>query len=64
MKLSDFITLLGAEDVARAGSTIWYATESMGRLVSQLEATFDRQRFFMDDWLIRFEEVLKKDDNV
>ena len=54
------VTLIGAEDVRRAASTMRGAAEEMTRAANTVyEALFQHQRF-MEDWLVRFEAALEK----
>ncbi len=57
--MGDFIHLSGAEDVQNAGRRIASAATDMRRAASEIENSLSRQQQFMDDWLVRFEEVLK-----
>lgn len=57
--MSNYITLLGAEDVGRAGSTIASAAGTIRQAANSMEDSLYRQRLFMDEWLFRLEEVLK-----
>jgi len=55
----DSIHLLGAEEVTRASSRIESAAEQFSRAaLGQQEALQQHQRF-LDDWLLRLEEVMK-----
>jgi hypothetical protein len=56
--MSDFITLLGAEDVGRAGSNMKTAASEMQNAANTLSFEFERMRVFLDDWLSRFETIL------
>lgn len=56
----DYITLLGAEDVRTAGSQISSAAADMRQAANQIDDTFHRMRIFLDEWLIRLEELLKE----
>lgn len=49
--MSEYITLLGAEDVAKAGRNMQSAAETMSRAASQIE---ESNRVF----LMRFEELI------
>ncbi len=54
----EYITLLGAEDVQRAGASMRNAAESMQSAAGSLEDSLLRHRLFMDDWLMRLEEAI------
>jgi hypothetical protein len=56
----EFITLLGAEDVQRAGHTMSSAAQDMKMAASSLDDTLHRQRLFLDDWLMRFENIIEQ----
>jgi len=58
--MSEFITLLGAEDVSRAGSSMRAAANTMQGVAAQIEDSLDRHRNFLDAWIFRFEEAIKK----
>ncbi len=56
--MSEYITLLGAEDISRASSRMVFATEEFGRHIGNMELALHRHEQFMDDWLLRLEHVL------
>jgi len=56
--MSDYINLIGAEDVRRAGSTISSAAETIQGASNSFAETIEMHKRFMEDWLLRFEEVL------
>ena len=58
--MSEYIHLIGAEDVRTAGCTMQSAANDMNRAASNVEDSLERQRRFMDDWLMRLEEVVGK----
>ena len=58
--MADFITLLGAEDVRSAGSSIRTAAEEMRRAAGSIEDSLERHRIFLDDWLFRLESIIEK----
>jgi hypothetical protein len=53
--MSDYMTLMGSEEVSRAGYVMRDAASSMNSAVGNLSEVLDRQQRFMDDWLQRFE---------
>ena len=57
--MSDYVNLLGAEDVARAGRSIQSAAEEMRRAASSIDETMSRSRQFMDDWLERLRGIIE-----
>lgn len=60
--MSNYVTLLGAEEVSRASGGMQTAAANMNSAASYLDDVLLRHQRFMDDWLIRFEEVLSKLD--
>jgi hypothetical protein len=59
--MSEYVTLLGAEDVRAAANTIRSAAQTIQQAASSMEAALDRQRIFLDEWLYRFEEAMKNE---
>jgi len=71
--MTDYIQLLGAEDVARAGSSMQSAAgdvaragssmqsaaEDMQRAASVIEESLRLHQMFLDDWLNHFETIMK-----
>lgn len=57
--MSSYITLLGAEQVQSAASTMRSAAEEMSRAASSIDYSLQQHRQFMDDWLARLEEVMR-----
>lgn len=55
------IYLNGSEEVQRAGSQIQSAANDMQRAASSISEIFERQRCFLDDWLYRFQAVVRGD---
>ena len=58
--MSEYVHLVGAEDVRHAGSQMASAATEMQRAASAIELALERQRLFMDEWLVRFEAALKE----
>jgi len=58
--MSNYMTLLGAEDVARAARQIEGAASEIQRAASSIDTTLAQQRQWMDDWLMRFEQAIDK----
>ena len=56
----DYVTLLGTEEVQRAGISMVIAAEDMQRVASTIESTLFQVQRSLDDWLIRLDEVLTK----
>lgn len=51
--MSQYITLLGAEEVSRAANNMGSAADSMNRAVANLAGILDQHQRFLDDWLVR-----------
>lgn len=51
-EMSEYIHLMGAEDVQCAGSAMRSAAEEMNRAVSNLEEVIRLHQRFLDDWLL------------
>ena len=58
--MSEYIHLIGAEDVSRAGHNMQSAAERMSSVVSSLDDVLERHRRWADDWLLRLEQVFDK----
>lgn len=57
--MSDYITLLGADDVRSGGYAMERAAADINRAAGNFEAVFERHHRFMEDWLQRFEAVVQ-----
>jgi acyl-CoA thioesterase len=57
--VSQYVTLIGVEDVSRAGHNMQHAASEMSSAASSIAHTLEMHQRFMDDWLVRFEEVMK-----
>lgn len=57
--MADYLTLIGAEDVARAGYTMRDAATSMQSAASSLAGSLEQNQRFMDDWLSRLDCMLQ-----
>ena len=58
--MSDYITLLGAEDVSKAGYNILHAADSINRAVGNFDESLRAHQRFMDEWLQTFEKILSE----
>ena len=58
--MSEYIHLVGAEDVRSAGSRIASAAADMNRAAGHIDETLQRHERFLDDWLARLGETLKE----
>lgn len=56
--MSQYVTLLGAEEVSRAASRMQSAADDMRAAASNLDSILERQQRFMDDWLVRLNGTL------
>lgn len=54
------MTLVGAEDVRSAASTMSSAASNMQSAASSIGYHFEMHQRFLEDWLVRFEAVLEK----
>ena len=59
--MSQYVTLIGAEDVSRAASTMRSAADEMSRAASTMDQAFQSHQQFLNDWLLRFEETLSRE---
>ena len=57
--MNQYHHLVGAEEVNRAGHSMQSAAESFRQSVGFLLDGLHQHQRFMDEWLQRFEEVLK-----
>lgn len=58
--MPEYIHLSGAEEVSRAAGRMVHAAEEMKQAAATLDHTLFMHRQWMDEWLMRFEEVLKE----
>lgn len=56
--MAEYVTLMGAEDVRSAGRSMQQAADDMSSAARSLSETLWQHRQFMDDWLMRLEQVL------
>lgn len=57
--LSNYVTLVGAEDVRSAASRMQSAADQMSSAASTIDSALERHQRFMDDWLDRLSGVLE-----
>lgn len=55
--MPDYMTLMGAEDVSRAGYSMKSAAEEMSRAAANIDDALRRHQMFMEDWLQRYESA-------
>jgi len=58
--MTDFIHLIGAEDVSNAGRNISSAASDMQRAAGSIDETFRNFQNFLEEWLIDFKEIVEK----
>lgn len=58
--MSNFITLLGAENVQAAGSAMKNAAGQMIQVAYMIDDSLQRHRLFLDNWLERLEEIYRE----
>lgn len=56
--MSEYIHLVGSEQVQNAANTMRHAAEEMNRASANLEEVLFRHQRFLDDWLMRYEQVM------
>lgn len=54
----DHINLIGADAVRSAAHTMRAAADDMRSAANTISEALERQRAFMEDWLVRFGDVL------
>lgn len=57
--MSQYITLLGSEEVSRAGHNMQSAADTMSHAANNLAAVLEQHQRFMDDWLNRLDGILQ-----
>jgi hypothetical protein len=57
--MSNYVTLLGAEEVQRAAGRMESAAREMQQAASAMEHTFEMHRRWADDWLQRLATTLE-----
>lgn len=61
--MGEYVTLVGSEQVQRAASQMQSAADAMNRAAGNLDHTMTMHQRFLDDWLMRFEQVLAQHRN-
>lgn len=56
--MAENVYLIGAEDVRSAASTMKSSADEMSRAASSIAHSLECHQRFMDDWLIRLDELL------
>jgi len=63
--MTEYITILGTEDITRAGCNMISAATDISRAAALIDESLQRHRIFLDEWLARFENLLsEKKDNI
>lgn len=57
--MAEYVTLLGAEEVSRAASSMMQAAAEMARAASSIEHSLTQHRQFLDDWLQRVDGTVQ-----
>lgn len=55
-----YVTLLGAEQVQSAASTMSHAAGEMKRAADQIDDALRRHSQFLEDWITRFEATVTR----
>ena len=58
--MTDYITLLGAEQLSRAGHEISYASDRISSAASTMDNSVFQLRQVLDDFLVRFEHQIDR----
>ena len=58
--MSQYIHLVGAESVERAGYNMKQAADQMRSCVSEIEAALFRHQQWAEDWLARYQAITDK----
>jgi hypothetical protein len=55
------ILLIGSEEVMRGGHAMQDAARQMANVSSNIQLVLEAHQRFLDDWLLRYEQVLETD---
>lgn len=58
--MSEYIHLIGTEEIARGANNIVAAAREISSAVSYLDSVINRHQQFMDQWLDRLERAMEK----
>jgi len=58
--MTEFIHLIGTEDVQRAGNNMRAAAEQMTRAANTIDEALRQHQGFMNEWIDRVEAVFQK----
>lgn len=56
--MADYMTLMGSEDVSRAGYAMREAAHEMSRAASNIDSAHRDHQRYLEDWLAQFSAVL------
>ena len=57
--MADYVTLMGAEQVAGAARMMASAADDMNRAAGNVDSALERHQRFLDDWLMRLADVMQ-----
>lgn len=57
--MTEYVHLIGAEEVGRAAGSMRVASDEMQRAASNIEDALRRHQIFLDDWLARLDATLQ-----
>lgn len=58
----DYVTLMGAEGVERAGHRMSEAAETMRRAAGDIQHALTQHEQFLENWLIQFQEAMNGEE--
>ena len=56
--MSEYITLMGAEEVRRAAHEMTSAAQTMASAAGSIEFSLQRHQQFMDNWMSQLEQIM------
>jgi len=57
--MTDYVTLLGAEQVQSAARQMASAADEMRRAAGSIDDSLRSHQRFLEDWLLRFQQILE-----
>lgn len=57
--MTEYVHLVGAEDVSHAGHNMREAAVAMKHAADEIDHALRQHQQFMEDWLQRFEQIVK-----
>lgn len=58
MSIPSYITLMGADDVARASGGMQTAASNMQSAADSIQWALEQHQRFLDDWLVRYTDAM------